>query len=158
MSITDGKELSLKGESLKTLASDYTCWSEFVAFLHTRDKNWASQNLDTALSTYDADGVWVYDKSMVPIYSACSDQAHSIRRFPLPPAVLRAAFNGGQSCHFFVQTSRGLLEVRGAKIHVSADTKRTGAHLGQALSGRALRVDGGVGTTAGLWRRRRARR
>lgn len=35
-----------------------------------------------------------------------------------------------------MQTSRGLLEVRGAKIHVSADTKRTGPWFGYFFTGR----------------------
>lgn len=136
MAVTDEKELALKGESLKMLASDYTCWGEMVTFVRTRDPKWAAENLDTALTTYAAAGVWVYNEGMAPTYSVCSAEAGPLKRFPLPPSALRGAFRGGHSCHFFVRTSRGLLEVRGATIHTTADTKRTGPSFGFFFAGR----------------------
>src|SRR6266851_9060996 len=61
------KFVKVKGESLETLAFDYTYWDEMVNFLKTHDKTWASQTLDTSLSSYKVDEMWIYqtDDSLV---------------------------------------------------------------------------------------------
>lgn len=135
MTVTCQKELELKGASLKALAFDYTFWDEMVRFVHTRDPQWAAQNLDTALSTYDTDGVWVFDLQMNPVYSVCTDDAKALKRFPLPSSALRETMRRSRFCHFFVPTSRGLLEVRGAAIHASQDVRRAGPAYGYFFTG-----------------------
>ena len=136
MTVTDEKELTLKGEALQSLACDYTFWDEMVTFVHSRSPKWAAQNLDTALSTYDTDGVWIYDTRMAPVYSVCSKDAETLKRFPLALPALRETLRHSHFCHFFVQTPRGLLEVRGATIQATSDAKRTGPSFGYFFTGR----------------------
>src|SRR5438067_1590950 len=54
--------VELKGNSIKSLAEDYTYWDEMVRFIHQKDQKWAMQNIDQALSTYKASAIWVYDR------------------------------------------------------------------------------------------------
>ncbi len=130
------KLVTLKGASLETLAYDYTYWDEMARFVKTADKKWAVINLNSALSSYKVTGIWVYDKRCALVYSVTGSQDARLKALPLPPAILRALLGGTRFCHLFLKTPAGLLEVRGATIHKSADEKRLGPYYGYFFTGR----------------------
>ncbi len=116
--------LELKGSSLAMMAFDYTFWGEMVSFMASGDRRWAVHNLDTALATYQASALWVFDLQWRPFYSAGSFS-------PLPPVPLpdgasqrRRLLGERRFCHFFADTAAGLMEVRGATIHPDDDRDR----------------------------------
>ena len=128
--------VELRGEKLAAWASDYSYWDDMVKFVKTRDPKWANVNLITAMATYQASALAVYDPRGVQVYSANSLGDPSLRLLPTRPEQIRPLFSAGPLCHFFLQTSRGLLEVRGAKIVPSMDAKRTGPSCGYFLASR----------------------
>jgi signal transduction histidine kinase/CheY-like chemotaxis protein len=116
--------LELKGSSLATLAFDYTFWSEMVRFLETKDPGWAADNLDSALLTFQAEAIWVYDLQWRLVYAAKRPGVPAIPVMPLPAPERSSVLGRQRFCHFFAATPAGLLEVRGATIHPDNDRER----------------------------------
>ncbi|MGH7901232.1 MAG: CHASE4 domain-containing protein, partial [Thermodesulfobacteriota bacterium] len=137
------KSIKLKGESLETLAFDYTYWDEMVDFLKTRDKTWASEILDTSLSSYKADAMWVYTTDGTLVYSVRKSKDEYIKNeeIPLPEASLGEVLGQKRFNHFFLNTAQGLMEVHGATIHPSNNVERKTPPRGYFFVGRSWNTD-----------------
>jgi signal transduction histidine kinase len=137
--------LALKGEAVRTFSLDYTYWDELVAFLETADPVWAEQNIDTGLDTFHVDGVWVVGLDGRLVYSvgrAGGGELAKGEAFAVPFEALPKLFAGdGRFCHFFTRIPSGLLEIRGATIHPTADAGRTTAPRGYFFVGRLWTKD-----------------
>nr|MBP7836303.1 hypothetical protein [Candidatus Omnitrophota bacterium] len=92
------KILELKGKSLNTLAYDYTYWDEMVNFVANRDKNWAAENIDTALSSYGANVIWVYKADGTLVYSVDNLENSGLRDIPFTRNMLNSLFAGQPFC------------------------------------------------------------
>ncbi|MDD2866569.1 MAG: ATP-binding protein [Candidatus Omnitrophica bacterium] len=132
------KLATLKGANLKTLSVDYTYWDEMVDFVHGRKSMaWAEQNMDeTVLGTYQTDAIWVYRLDLSLAYSILDKDAAGLKDFPLPKEAIRDIFAKERLCHFFVYTGAGLIEIRGATIHPTADNARQTPPQGYLFAGR----------------------
>jgi len=128
--------VDLKGASTQNLAEDYTYWDEMVRFVQKPDKKWASQNLDQSLSTYKVTASWVFDLTGRLVYAAKPDPPAKTPKLPFEAAALVALFRADRLRHFYLQTPDGILEIRGATIHKTADPKRNGRWYGYFLVGR----------------------
>jgi diguanylate cyclase (GGDEF)-like protein/PAS domain S-box-containing protein len=129
------KLLALKGQPLKTYAYDYSYWDELVAFVRSRDPEWARINLDQALASQKLAGAWVYNADFEPLYASRKPVPDLFPAGPLPPAVLRDLARDRPFPHFFIETPRGLLEIRAAPIQPSADAERRTPAQGYLLVG-----------------------
>lgn len=132
------KLMLLKGKSLETLAFDYTYWDEMAAFVQSSDLEWAKANIDTCLSTYETNVVWVYKIDLSLVYSTNNIEVDSLKEIPIPKEVVSKKLftQGNRFCHFFVDTEKGLMEIRGATIHPSEDAERKTPPQGYFLTGR----------------------
>ncbi|MCK9603734.1 MAG: ATP-binding protein [Candidatus Omnitrophica bacterium] len=131
------KLMKLKGASLETLAFDYTYWDEMVSFVKHNDIAWAEKTIDeTVLKTYQADAIWIYKMDLSLLYSIKSQGAIGLKDFPLPEGSINNIFSKDRFCHFFINTNAGLMEVRGATIHPSADPERKTSPHGYLFAGR----------------------
>jgi len=132
------KLITLKGANLKSLSIDYTYWDDMVGFVHgTKDMAWARQNMDeTVLGTYQADALWVYRLDLSRIYSIQSENAAGLKDLPFPVETIKDIFSKERLCHFFVYTGAGLMEIRGATIHPTADSERQTPPQGYFFAGR----------------------
>jgi signal transduction histidine kinase/CheY-like chemotaxis protein len=132
--------LALKGEAVETFSRDYTYWDEMVDFVGTADATWAGQNIDTGLETFHVDQVWVYGLSNALVYSVRQTAEADLVKGELldaPEGGLAKFFPGeNRFCHFFMRTAAGLMEIRGATIHPTADAERRTAPRGYFLVGR----------------------
>lgn len=129
--------ISLREKPLQTLAYDYSFWDEMVTFAAAPTKKWSTDNLDPALNTYQANAVWVYNLDSQLVYSI-NDQGEEagLKEIPVSRAALSSLFTHSPFCHFFVNTSQGLMEIYGATIHESDDLKREGAARGYLFCSR----------------------
>jgi len=132
------KLITLKGANLKSLSVDYTYWDDMVDFVRgTKDMAWARQNMDeTVLGTYQADALWVYRLDLSRVYSIQSENAASLKDLPFPVETIKDIFSKERLCHFFVYTGAGLMEIRGATIHPTADSERQAPPQGYFFAGR----------------------
>jgi len=128
--------LDLKGASLETLAHDYTFWDEMVQFVRTGNRQWAEENLDTALATFGADAIWVYRTNFSPVYSVNGLEDGRLKNLALPAGAAARLFARSPFTHFFVVTPAGVMEIRGATIHPTSDSRRQTPPHGFFFAGR----------------------
>ncbi len=128
--------VELNGMSIQTLAEDYSYRDDMVRFISARDLKWAAQNIQQSLSTYKASAVWVYDRRSRKIYSTYASAQSVLADIPLEASQIERLFKHSRFCHFFVSTSGGPLEIRGATVHRSNDPARTGPWFGYMFVGR----------------------
>lgn len=130
------KALDLVQRSLETFAYDYTYWDEMVDFLKTSDMEWAKMNINQPLNTYKADAAWVYDKDRALFYSASNIDDVLLKEAPISWSAIGDLFAKSRFCHFYANTSKGLMEIRGATIHPSVDVDRKTEPTGYFFVGR----------------------
>ncbi|TAM36750.1 hypothetical protein EPN54_05550 [bacterium] len=136
MQLVFEKILELKGETLNTLAYDYTHWDEMVNFTAGRDKGWAVENINTALPAFNANVIWIYSLDGSLIYSVDDLKGRGLKEQLFPENRISGIFANGPFCHFYINTSKGILEIRGASIHPSKDVERKTPAQGYFLAGR----------------------
>ena len=132
--------LARQGEGLEMLAKDYTYWDAMVAAVDGGDRAWLNANLnnDGTWQTSDADALWVYRPDHSRLFSANRlDADGDLRGLPLPEAVFDA-LEHQHLMHFWLdtRTRQGILEIRAATIHPSADSYREKPSRGFFFAGR----------------------
>jgi signal transduction histidine kinase len=131
--------LTLRGKSLETLAFDYTYWDELVEFIKSSDNEWGKNNLDTCLDTYDTNIVWVFKLDYALRYSVNDLKDDTLSQLPLfkGEGIFKKFFaEENRFCHFFINTEKGVMEIRGATVHPSTDSERKTAPVGYFFTGR----------------------
>ena len=107
-----------------------------VAYVKKPNRVWASENLDSALATYNLDALWVCDAAMRPVHTVLRPHLDAFKRMPAPAGATRWIRSAGPYYHFMMRTNYGLLEVRGASIHASNNSAHTGPAKGYLFAGR----------------------
>ena len=128
--------MDMKGRSLYTFAYDYSYWNDMVDFVGTRDSNWARDNVNSSLSTYDASIAWVYRPDFTLVFAAHDPQLTEFETLPVPPESCAQLFAQEKFCHFFVNTPEGIIEIRGAPIQPTNDIRRESPAKGYFFVGR----------------------
>jgi len=130
------KVLELKGSTLNALTYDYSHWDELINFTTSKDKAWAVENIDTALPAYNANAIWIYGLDGSFIYSINNLESPGFKELPVPGDRISKLFTDGRFAHFYINTPKGILEIRGATIHPSKDIERKTPAQGYLLAGR----------------------
>jgi PAS domain S-box-containing protein len=130
------KMLGLVQQSLATFVYDYTYWDDMVAFLKTGDRKWAKDNIETPLSSFKVNAVWIYKNDRTIFYSANNLGDSEFSELPMPWTAIDDLFAKSRFCHFFVRSPKGLKEIRGATIHPTSDPERKTPPLGYLFAGR----------------------
>lgn len=130
------KQLSLAGESLKECVYDYAYWNEMVDFLKSADKSWGKEGISASLQTYKAVCAWVYKKDFSLHYAANTTGEAFFDNLPLPDGAIAKLFSEGQFCHFFIDSPKGIMEVRGATIYPSFDASSKSEPQGYFFAGK----------------------
>jgi signal transduction histidine kinase/DNA-binding response OmpR family regulator len=124
--------VSVTSNQLDQIVRDYTNWDDIIYYLHHPDKKWAVDNIATIINSFQLYSVGAYDLKNKLIYSF-GEGSLSVMNDPIVNMeVLRILHNKG-SIHYFQNTPQGLIEVSGAEIHTTLDTKRSFAPAGYFL-------------------------
>lgn len=123
--------ITLKSEFYRKFAYDYSYWDELVAFLATKDKKWATENLDSGLADFNATAMYVLDKQKNIIYGISNEKT-------LNNPFLFVDKNKIETeipifIRFYKKTPIGIVEFFGAPIQKSGDTKRETKPYGYLL-------------------------
>jgi len=131
------KVWELQGESAATFAKDYTYWDDMVEFVKTGDRQWAIENLETGLSTFKVDAIWVYNPDGKLVYSVISKGEELVydQEIDLPARKNPELFAKEKLIHFYITTKEGVFDVRGATIHPTDDPERKTAPAGYFFTG-----------------------
>ena len=119
------KILELKRTPMQTFVSDFSFWDELVNFVKAPNEKWGVDNLATSLDTFKTNAVWVYNLEGRLVYSFNNLDEAGIKEIPIPREAISVLFTDSHFCHFFVNTSLGLMEFNGATIQHSFDKDRT---------------------------------
>ena len=136
------KVVSLNSKAMENVA-DYnmSVWSEMQQFLKTRDREFAKENIDFLLGkTYNYSAAYVYDLNLDLIYSNSSIDG-PYKEFPLAKEKLKDIFRYSNTPSFFVNTTKGLMEVKAASIHKTGDNARKTPAEGYFLLGKLWDTD-----------------
>ncbi len=113
--------VALDGSTLERFASDYTQWDEMCTFIAHPDPAWAQINIQQSLASWKFHAAWVFDAEQREIHRACEPPFTLDELAALPGPEARAMLCRRTPQHFFVDTPRGLLEVRTSPVHPSDD-------------------------------------
>ncbi|MCX5701623.1 MAG: PAS domain S-box protein [Candidatus Omnitrophica bacterium] len=119
------KILILKGAPLETFTFDYSYWDEMVNFIANENESWAKEMINTSvLTNYGINAIWLYKTDYSLLYSIDNLKDNGFKEVPLNKEIINSVFLHKQLCHFFLNTSKGLMEIRGATIHPTLDVER----------------------------------
>ncbi|MFT3830837.1 MAG: CHASE4 domain-containing protein [Opitutaceae bacterium] len=117
------RALTLTGSTLERFAADYTQWDEMVAFAASADPEWATINLEQSLASWRFHAVWVYAADGREVYRQVREPLAAADVAGLPSREMLARVCTPTTLHFFVRSSRGLLEIRTSPVHPSDDRR-----------------------------------
>lgn len=130
------KSIVLNGNRLEAFAVDYSFWDEMIEFVSTGNKKWAANNIDTGLATFKANAAWIYRTDFSPVYSVNNIKDKTLTELPLPKEAFSKIFKSSYFQRFFVNTDKGIMEIRTGPIHPTSDVERKTAPRGYFFAGR----------------------
>jgi signal transduction histidine kinase len=134
--------IGLDGQSLASLAKDYSFWDEMVDFTRTRNPSFANNNIDTSIAIYDVDGAWVYNSAGQRVYDAASSEGDklSLRALTLTE-VDRQMIDQKKSVRYFTEHKDRIVEVRAVTIVPGNDPDHKTPAQGYWVVARILNED-----------------
>ncbi|HYC69926.1 MAG TPA: CHASE4 domain-containing protein [Opitutaceae bacterium] len=126
----------LNGLTLRNFANDYSYWDELVAFVQRPDPDWARENLEVSLATFQSHALWVLRTDGTVVFRAQRQFDADWPAPPLPPAELLARLQRDRFLHFFLPSPAGPVEVRTAPIQPTSDSARVTEPRGWMLVAR----------------------
>ncbi len=134
--------VELNGARLESYALDYSYWDEMIHFVKTGDSKWAHEMLQTSLSTYGADVLLILRCDFTRVYFIDALTGKNSQDLPILPGTIQNLFSHSRLAHFYLPTEKGILEIRGATIHPTADKMGLTPRQGYLFAGRW--IDDGV--------------
>ncbi|MCX6223964.1 MAG: hypothetical protein NTV01_04340, partial [Bacteroidia bacterium] len=128
--------VDFKSKSLKNFSYDYTFWDEMVEFTKTGYRDWARDNIEVSLPTFDIQYAWVFRTDLDLFYSTESEVQGQLMKFPLSREELEKLVATGPFYDFFVKTPSALIQISGGSIHPSSDRDRKTPPNGYFFVGR----------------------
>ncbi|MBP6325211.1 MAG: PAS domain S-box protein, partial [Sulfurospirillum sp.] len=123
--------LKLESNLIRKTVFDYSFWDELVDFVETVNEAWSKENLESIITTFDVDYIYVFDKQKKLIYAY-----HPHHDTPLLPDIKTLSTSTPQFKEFFQESKGHFSQFFVAPIHYSADIERKGEPLGFFLIGR----------------------
>jgi sensor domain CHASE-containing protein len=105
------KMIEFESKDLLTFTYDYTYWDDMVTFVKNGDKQWAKENIETSVSTFNIDYVWVYRPDLMLVYSFTREGNELAERIPLTDDNLVQISKLERLQHFFINANNELIEV-----------------------------------------------
>lgn len=129
--------IGLMGNNLEAFTSDYSLWDEMVSYVKRPDARWESENITTALATFNANAIWIFSPSLRLISLKTRAIRDSLCNLPVSDKKFIDLLKQNKFYHFFIPFQENLvMEVYGASIRPSDDTLRLKAPSGYLFTGR----------------------
>ncbi len=129
--------LDRQGEQLDTFARDSTLSDALITAIRNVDKTWIKQNIlnDQTWARSNANAIWIYNPDRTLFDSANLLYNALNQGITLPPEAFDA-LEHQHLMYFFMTVPEGIMEVRAATIHPSADGWRRESPQGFLFAGR----------------------
>lgn len=139
---TFAKLVDLKKQEVHRFADNFTYWDDMVNFVTiNQNESWAAENIDTAIVDFKVNSIWVYGIDGSPVYFVNNLNDNTLEKILLPKEAITSLFKQNRFCYFYINTSKGIMEINGATIHPTADYERKTSPRGYFLVGRLLNND-----------------
>jgi len=116
--------LETSSRALEIFSKDYTVWDDMVSFVKSKDKEWATLNIEEPLKTFKANAVWVLNNKYEQIYSVHNLSSSSLNTFPLSINEVKTLTDKKPLSNFFIIIDNGLFEIFYAPIQPTSDLER----------------------------------
>ena len=126
--------LQFKMEGFLKPVKDNSAWDEMVLFAKTRDTNWAKNNLQPILSTFNMSYMGAFDLNGTAIYSVNDTSGHG---FSLSARQIKDLFSGKNTSNCFIFQSGQLYEIFGATIVPTSDISHQSRPNGYLVAAKA---------------------
>ena len=115
--------LSFETNRIHKVSFDYSFWDEMVRFINEKDLNWAKDNIDPIITTFNVSSISAFDTLGNKIYSASYELYKPLNYCIFNREVLDS-LRGSKFIRFYDETPLGIIEIFGATVHQSNDPKR----------------------------------
>lgn len=133
------KVLRLEGASLEMFVYDLSNLDETVRLAKTGQPE--APMLAKTQASFNVDAAWVYRPDHRLVFTTAGQDLAELPRIPSRHDFFSTLFSRSYFCHFFVQTPRGLMEVRSAPIQPARDQERRSQPAGVLFAGRLWSPD-----------------
>jgi signal transduction histidine kinase len=115
----------MAGRDLASFCRDYSYWDDMVAQLDRVNPGWVQENIVTSFAIFRYEGAWILRPDLsTAVASSGFASPESLRLITPPDSVLRRLDMAKRFQHFFYESDLGLVEMRAATIHPTADEAR----------------------------------
>ncbi|MCE5339956.1 MAG: PAS domain S-box protein [Planctomycetaceae bacterium] len=129
--------VEMVNKKLETYAIESTYWDEMVKAVENKDTDWFKSSVEQiVLTANNYNGVWIFNKDKTPVFSTGTEEKGFIPEFPIPAETFDLLLDGKVVCHFFIKTSKGFMEINGAKIYPGSDPARQTTPRGYFFAGK----------------------
>jgi signal transduction histidine kinase/CheY-like chemotaxis protein len=115
------KLLILDSKPIDVAIINDTGWDEFVDFMETKDTNWYNINLANEIETYNVDYLVAYDKNKNFVIHTTSSK---IKSSDFIPKQAMDDLHVKELSRFYLKIPEGIVQVTGAGIHPSEESKK----------------------------------
>ncbi|MFA5361717.1 MAG: PAS domain S-box protein [Candidatus Omnitrophota bacterium] len=135
--ISNEKIMSLKNARLKAFVLDYACLDSMINFIRAPETGWAQQNIESALTTFDANAAWIYGSDLSLVYSTNNFKKEAgFKELPIPKEAFQKLFKEKRTRTFFIEVDDGFLLVYGSTVYPGTDHEMQTPPQGYFLAGR----------------------
>jgi signal transduction histidine kinase/CheY-like chemotaxis protein len=118
------KLLILDSKPIDVAIINDTGWDDFVNFMVTKDTVWYNDNIGNEIETYDVDYLVAYDKNKNFVIHTTSPK---IKSFDFIPKQAMTDLHKAELSRFYLKIPEGIVQVTGASIHPSDESKKNAA-------------------------------
>ncbi len=118
------KLLLLDSKPIDVAIINDTGWDEFVDFMETKDTVWYNDNLANEIDTYNVDYLVAYDQNKNFVIHTTSPK---IKSFDFIPKQAMTDLHNTELSRFYLKIPEGVVQVTGASIHPSEESKKNTA-------------------------------
>jgi len=113
-----------KKSTLKTI-EDYSVWDGMYSFIWTRDKTWPKGNINSLITDFEYNHVWILDIKGNVIYYVNDGNSKPVKNFSLLEPDIILKLNEKPTIYFFHLYDNELFEIAVSKICPTGDFSRS---------------------------------
>jgi PAS domain S-box-containing protein len=132
------KTIEFKSKNLVAFTNDYTYWDEMVTFVKEGDPEWAKENIEASMPTYEIDYTWIYKPNLQYCSAFSGENLPKITNLPIDAKSLLLLVDSARINHFYLCFNNNVIEISSASIHPTYDQERITTPQGYLFAGRIL--------------------
>ncbi len=137
-------DIKIEGRLFQSLSVDYSYWDDMVALasdkpghISSTNLQFAQQNIDTALTTFNANSAWIYNSKGQIVYSSFLNPQPKFLSVPTPTNYFKI-LDQKKYFDYYINSPYGFMEVRSSTIVPSNDPNKKSKAQGYFIIARII--------------------